>query len=181
MQPKLSTVFGACTKREATLFFVSSAVCFPGVSGPHFYLAGRMVECPIAFCNTEWGLMDIVEASPPPPKGVPPQADEDRAYLLFQSQRGAALNAVALDSSGRGVYTSAGGRRIVFGISEFTPLSGTFTGEATVVSIDGKPAPDWVTSGGAIDADSTGHATIKGPGVPVIIDFSDRSNPTRTP
>jgi hypothetical protein len=186
MQPKLSKVFGAlgCIKREvfpeSSLFFVSSAVCFPGVPGPHFYLAGRIVECPIAFCNSQWGLMDIVEATPPPALVDPLRAAPDPAYIRFQSERGAALNAVTLDNSGRGVYTTAGGHRIVFGMSEFTPLTGLTT-ETTVLSIDGKPSPDWITSGGAIDADGTGHATIKGPGAPVIIDFTDGSNPKRTP
>ncbi|MCU1266825.1 MAG: hypothetical protein JWM21_3143 [Acidobacteria bacterium] len=175
LQPKLSTVFDACTKREVTstetLFFVSSAVCFPELPGPHFYLAGRIVECPVAFCNTQWGLMDIVEATPPPAKGVPPKADNDPAYLLFQSQRRAALRAATLDGGGRGVYTSADGRVIVFSLN----------GAATVVSIDGKPSPDWITAGGAIDADGAGRATLKGPGTPVVIDFSDRLKPKRTP
>jgi len=182
VQPKLSTVFGACTTGELSgQFFVSSAVCFPGVPGPHFYLAGIIVKCPpISFCNDAWGLMDIVEATPPPAKGVPPQADNDPAYLLFKAQRRAALDAVTLDSSGRGVYISASGHRIVFGISEFTPINVT-TGVATVISVDGKPSPDWVTFGGAIEADGTGRATIKGTGTPVVIDFSDRSKPKRTP
>ena len=181
MQPKLSSVFQSCTKREVSsadsLFFVSSAICFPGVPGPHFYLAGRIVECPVAFCNTQWGLIDIVEAAPPP-AGQLPQTDP--AYLLFQSQRRAALMAVALDGNGRGVYINTLGRRIIFGLNEVTPASAGI-GEATVVSIDGIAAPDWVTSGGAIDADGTGRGTLKGPGTPVVIDFSDRSKPKRTP
>jgi hypothetical protein len=180
VQPKLSTVFESCTKREVSstgsLFFVSSAICFPGVPGPHFYLAGRIVECPVAFCNTQWGLIDIVEAAPPPKDQLP---QTDPAYLLFQSQRRPALMAVALDGNGRGVYVNTLGHRIIFGLNEGVPISGI--GEATVVSIDGTASPDWLTFGGAIEADGTGHATLKGPGTPVVIDFSDRSKPKRNP
>jgi hypothetical protein len=188
LNPKLSVAFGSteCTRREITstdtLFFVSSAQCFPDSPGPHFYLAGRIVQCPIAFCDTQWGLMDIVEAptpaGTPTPTGAPvpagtptPTATPDPAYLLFQTQRRAALRAVTLDDKGRGTYTTAAGHKIVFGL----------VGEATVVSIDGKPPPDWVTAGGAIEADGAGRATIKGPGVPVTIDFSDPHKPIRTP
>jgi hypothetical protein len=185
LQPRLSAVFIACTDREVlsteTMFFVSSARCFPNVAGPHFYLAGRLVECPLAFCNTQWGVMDIVEAAPPPATGVPPQPDKDPAYLLFKSQRRVALKAIALDAGNRGVYTSASGHVITFGMNEITGFTGGPGGGATVLSVDGKPSPDWITSGGAIDADGTGHATINGPGGPVIIDFSDQANPRRTP
>jgi hypothetical protein len=181
VNPKVSSVFGACTTSELSgQFFVSSAVCFPGLSGPHFYLAGLIGKCPpISSCFDAWGLMDIVEV-PPPAKGVLP--DKDPAYILFKAGRRAALDAATLDNSGRGVYTSASGHRIVFGINEIlASLTEEPSGVATVISVDGKPSPDWVTFGGAIEADGKGHATIKGPGIPVVIDFSDRSKPKRTP
>lgn len=184
LQPKLPKAFEACTERETLstgfLFFVSSAGCFPGAPGPHFYLAGRISDCPAAFCTTQWGVMDIVEANPPPAEGTPPKAAKDPAYLRFKSQRQAALNAVTLDGVGGGVYTSAGGRRIVFSLGGLPTLSGLSLG-ATVISIDGKPPPGWVTSGGAIDADGAGKATIKSPGATVVIDFTNPSKPTRTP
>ena len=65
-QPKMSAVFSRCTRRQAqafaTTFFVSSAECFPTSPGPHFYLAGRINDCREAFCNSQWGIMEIVEA-----------------------------------------------------------------------------------------------------------------------
>jgi hypothetical protein len=173
LQPRLSALFKdkGCIELEPlsssdTLFFVSSARCFDG-PGPHFYLAGRIVG------NNEWGLMDIIEATPLPPGDEPPRGGPDQAYILFKSLRGAALKAVTLDSAGRSIYLSAG-HRIVFGLREFDDGPG-------IVSIDGKPPPAWVTSGGAIDADGVGHAAIKGPGFPVVIDFTDTFHPKRTP
>ena len=50
-----------------------------------------------------------------------------------------------------------------------------------VLSIDGNPAPAWVTAGGVMDADGAGRATINGPGGPVTIDFTDKSKPQRKP
>ena len=67
-----------------TKFFVSSAVCFPDIPGPHFYLAGIIVECPVAFCSTQWGVMDIVEATPPLPEGMPPKAAERPCFYRVQ-------------------------------------------------------------------------------------------------
>jgi hypothetical protein len=175
LNPKLSVAFGStqCTKREITstdtIFFVSSAQCFPGSAGPHFYLAGRIVECPTAFCDTQWGIMDIVEVTKP----------DDQAYRLFQTQREAALRAVTLDDKSRGVYTTAAGHQIVFGLHEPTEL-GTSGEEATVVSIDGKPPPEWKTSGGLIEADGAGKATIKSFPRSEKIDFSDPTHPKVT-
>jgi hypothetical protein len=183
-EPKLSVLFSGCTVKEvlpdSTSFFVNSGLCFPVSPGPHFYLAGRIVECPVAFCNTQWGVMDIVEAATPAAHGEPGNPLPDPAFNLFRAQRSAALSAISLDGSGRGTYTSAAGHTIVFGLAEGGLLSGTGN-LATVVSIDGNPPPAFVTSGGVIDADGTGHATIKGPGVTVLIDFSDVSKPKRTP
>jgi hypothetical protein len=178
LNPKLSAVFNSpqCIKVETTstdtLFFVSSAQCFPDSPGPHFYLAGRIVECPTAFCDTKWGFMDIVEAAKP-------VGGDDPAYLLFQTQRHAALRAVVLDEHSRGTYTTAAGHQIVFGLHEPTELSPSEE-EATVVSIDGQPPPEWKTSGGLIEADGAGKATIKGFPKSEKIDFSDPTHPKVT-
>lgn len=173
LQPRLSTLFmeKKCIEFEPlsssdTLFFVSSAEC-SDVPGPHFYLAGRILG------NNEWGLMEIVEATPPSSGRKAPRGGPDQAYILFKFLRGSALKAVTLDSAGRGTYLSSG-HRIVFGLREFDKAP-------AIVSIDGKPPPAWVTSGGVIDADGIGHAIIKGPGVPVVIDFTDAFHPKRTP
>jgi hypothetical protein len=162
------------------VFFVSSGVCMPNSPGPHFYLAGRIVECPVAFCNTQWGVMDIVEAAAPANHGEPGKAPPDPAFDLFIAQRRTALNAMTLDGAGRGIYTTAAGHTVAFGFSEIGPLLG-IGGQTTVLSINGNPAPPWVTAGGVMDADGSGRATVKGPGGPVTIDFSDKSKPQRTP
>ncbi len=104
---------------EDMLFFVSSAESH-FQSGPHFYLAARIVHC-VTGSACAWGLMDVVEATPPPPIG-PMKAADDPAFGLFKDQRRAALRAVTLDSTGRGVYTTAAGRQIVFGLHEPTQL-----------------------------------------------------------
>ena len=160
---------------EDMLFFVSSAESH-FESGPHFYLAARIVHC-VTGSACAWGLMDVVEATPPPPIG-PMKAADDPAFGVFKEQRRAALRAVTLDGKSRGVYTTAAGRQIVFGLHEPTKLSPSEE-EATVVSIDGKPPPEWKTSGGLIEADGHGHATIKGSPRSVVIDFSDPLKPTR--
>lgn len=154
---------------EDMVFFVSSIQSHLDVSGPHFYLAGRMVGIPSK--QPVWGIMDIKEATPPPPIGDPKRPADDPAFRLFKEQRRAALRAVTL-SDGRGVYTTDAGHRIEFGLTED---GGRL---ATIISIDGKPPPEWKTSGGLIEADGQGHATIKGAGE-VVIDFSDPMHPSR--
>jgi hypothetical protein len=177
IEPKLSTVFAACTQPEPPeQFFVSSYECFPNLPGPQFYLAGRI----FSHAGTEvWGLMDIVEATPPPALPNPTRAAPDEAYIKFKSGRRAALDAVVLDEHSRGTYTTAAGHQIVFGLHEPTELSPSEE-EATVVSIDGKPPPPWVTAGGLIDADGAGKATIKGFPRSEKIDFSDPTQPKVT-
>ena len=189
LSPSLSSVFSDSREgpAEDMLFFISSAESH-FESGPHFYLAARIVHC-VTGKACAWGIMDIIEAPPmptptPTPTGTPipagtptPTPTPDPAYLLFQAQRRAALRAVTLDGRSRGVYKTAAGHEIVFGLNEPTHLT-RFGGEATVISIDGQPPPEWKTSGGLIDADGQGHITIKG-AEQVVIDFSDPMHPSR--
>src|SRR5438105_2799778 len=87
-QPKRSAIFDKCTRPvdpESSPFFVDSADCFPGLPGPHFYLAGRIVKCPAGICSGEWGLMDIVEAP------ATPGPASDQAFLKFRLEWTAAL------------------------------------------------------------------------------------------
>jgi hypothetical protein len=194
LNPQLSKEFEPFKKPEGpaedSLFFVSSAEAFPAIAGPHFYLAGRIVKC-TGYCDA-WGMMDIVAATPPidpevpaGPGGNPPRkpakARPDSAYDLFVTQRRAALRAVTLDAAGKGVYRTAAGHEIVFALrqtsGEFRLLFDAAT--ATVISIDGKAPPAGKTTGGVIEADGQGHATIKGAGE-VVIGFSDPMHPSRT-
>lgn len=180
VQPRLSDAFAGCTKIATILSsdnaFVSSALCFPG-PGPHFYLAARLTDCTGAVCGPgqRWGLMDIVEATPPP--AVNGQPASDPAFGRFQVERDAALNAADVDAFGDGVYVTAAGRRIEFNAAEASLLAPG----PHVRSIDGAPPPPWRTVGDLIDADGAGRAVIKGPGGPITIDFSDRGNPQRAP
>ena len=184
IQPKLSAAFDKCTKREVTpqerIFFVSSAECFPEVPGPHFYLAARIVDCSGTFCTPglQWGVMDVVEATPPPAleQNHVLHAAPDPAFMRFQIERNAALAVATPDGSGNGTYVTAAGHRIDFNLAQILVLD-----EPSIRAIDGAPPPDWATAGDAIDSDGRGHVTLKGPGGPVIIDFSDFSNPKRTP
>lgn len=175
IQPKLSEAFLVCTKRHLGAtggnFFVSSAECLPADPGPHFYLAARIDDCPDAFC--QWGVMEIVEATPPPPN-KDGKREPDPAFTQFQVDREAALNTLTLDEKGNGTYVTATGHRIDFNLVN--------EGQPSIVAIDGVPPPDWVTAGDAIDGvDGQGRATLEGPGGPIHLDFSDWSNPTRTP
>jgi hypothetical protein len=182
LAPKLSTVFDACTRRLVTSqrghFFVSSAVCFPASRGPHFYLAARIADCS-AGCwpGTQWGIVDIIAATPPPAASGPqgPQAAPDPAFERFQVERNAALEASIPDPEGNGRYLTAAGRRIEF------HLGRTEDDESTIRTIDGAPPAPWVTAGAVLDADGLGRATIKGLGGPITIDYSTWSNPQRTP
>ena len=195
LNPQLSTAFKPFAKLEGpaedSLFFVSSAEAFPAIAGPHFYVAGRIVKC-TGYCDA-WGMMDIFAATPPidpevpagpggNPPGKPAKALPDSAYDLFVTQRRAALRAVTLDAAGKGVYRTAAGHEIVFALRQ---ISGEFrvlfdAATATVISIDGKPLPAWVTAGGLIDADGAGRATIKGFPRSEKIDFSDPNHPKVT-
>jgi len=174
--PRFSTVFSNCTPTpeamtgQDLLFFASSAACFPASSGPHFYFAARVSLCATTFCGLgrQWGVMDIVEAAPPPATD-PHHAAPDPAFDRFQVERRAALASATVDTNGNGTYVTAAGLRIDFTVAEKQP---------TVLKIDGAPPKTWKD---AIDADGRGRATLNGPGGPVIIDFSDWSNPKRTP
>jgi hypothetical protein len=109
-------------------------------------------------------LVEIVEA---------PQARSgpDPAFDRFRAERGAALNSSVPDDGGRGTYVAADGARIGYVIAEQRP---------EILAVDGAPTSIAATQGDVIDADGQGRATIKGSN-PVTIDFSDWSNPKRTP
>jgi hypothetical protein len=180
IQPNLSAAFENCTRGEVLpgegLWFVSSAGCFPATPGPHFYLAARIVDCPDSFCvhGRQWGVMDVVEASPPPPiqDGEVLRAAPDPAFNQFQAERRAPLEALNPDANGDASYVTAAGRGIDFNLDEAGPR---------IRAVDGAAPPAWTTAGDAIDADGAGRAVLKGSGGPVTIDFSDWSNPKRTP
>jgi hypothetical protein len=104
--------------------------------------------------------MDIIEA--------PSAAPED--FVRFKAERAAAFNAVTPDDSGRASYTTATGVKIDFTLAASQP---------TVLSINGAEPPAWSVNGDVVEADGQGHATIKGPGGPIVIDFTDWAKPTR--
>jgi hypothetical protein len=182
--PKISEAFKGCTEWRVQdgQFFVSSWMCFPGSPGPHFYLAGRATDCSGRNCSPEatprgqqWGLMDIVEAMPPPLLDLPfigKVPVPDLAFARFTAERSGALTRANIDRNGHGTYVSAAGQRIEFSVGE---------GHSSIRTIDGVAPSPWVTEGDAIDADGLGRATLKGPGGPVVIDFSNWSAPKRTP
>ncbi len=97
------------------------------------------------------------------------------AFERFKLERKSALQAVQPDASGHANYTTAGGLRIELSLAELA-VEGP-----TVISVNGTPSPPWVTAGDAIDADGQGRATLKGPGGPIVIDFTDWTNPKITP
>lgn len=177
--PKIPDLYAPCKKVLLTstdTVFVSSAVCFPGL-GPHFYLAARLVDCSGIICPTgqQWGLMEIVEASPPP--AIDGHPGQDPAFDHFQLDRIAALNRANVDVFGNGSYVTSAGHRIDFRISGGFDADRTGSYIRTVDDVQ----PQWTTAGDAIDADGTGRATLKGLGGSVTIDFSDWTNPKRTP
>lgn len=179
-QPVLANGFKSCTEGlisgDEELWFVSSPKCFPVDAnnpkdprkGLGFFLAARFVQCPDTFCvhGRRWGVMDVVE--------TPDSTAEKTAasFERFKQERTTALRAIQPDGSGHATYRTAGGKQIEFTLNESGP---------TVISVDGAPSPPWTTAGDAIDADGRGRATLKGPGGPVSIDFSDWANPRRTP
>jgi hypothetical protein len=170
IQPVLSAAFRACTEGTISgddeIWFVSSPKCFPN-QGPGFFLATRFVACPDTFCahGRRWGVMDIAET-----RELTPEAAAG-TFERFRQERTAALRAIRPDESGNARYTTASGLRIDFTLAESAP---------TVTRVDGSPPPPWTTAGDAIDADGAGRATLKGPGGPVAIDFSDWANPRRS-
>ena len=105
--------------------------------------------------------MDVMEA----PSTAP------AAFDAYMSQRRQALIAITPDAHGSATYITAAGQRIDFTL---------FHKQPTVLAINGIPVKPLATAGGVIDADGQGHATIKGPGGPIQIDFSDWANPKRT-
>lgn len=177
IQPRLSAALLApgCQRGSSTsgesFSFVSSAACFPALR-PAFYIALRSVDCPDTFCahGRQWGVLNIVEANPPPPVGG--TAAPDPEFARFEAERRAALAAVVPDEGGNATYVTSGGRRIDFNLAETGPV---------IRAVDGVPSPPWATAGGAIEADGQGKATLKGPGGTVTIDFSDWANPRRSP
>lgn len=174
LQPQMSALFSACMQQtiasdRGEFYFVASTECRDEF--PDFFLAARFVACTGTFCEKgfRWGVMDIMDAPPVPGEfGKRPGP----AYVRFQAERRAALAAIVPDANGRASYTTSAGQRIEFSLAAAEP---------TIVSIDGAPPPAWVTAGGVFDADGQGRATIKGPGGPIVIDFSDWANPRRTP
>jgi hypothetical protein len=180
VQPVLSDGFRACTEGiisgDDELWFVSSPKCFPSdpnnQSDPNkglgFFLAARFVACPDTFCEhgRRWGVMDVFETAAATGEAAAV------AFEQFKRERSAALRAVQPDASGHANYKTAGGLQIEFSLAEQGP---------TVMAVNGAPASLGGTAGDAIDADGRGRATLKGPGGPVSIDFSDWTNPRRTP
>jgi hypothetical protein len=165
LQPRLSDAFSKCTKGAVgvtdRVAFVNSQDCRP--DQPAFYLASLTVDCSGTFClqGHRWGIMDIIEA----PSAAP--AD----FLRFRNERGAAFNSVTPDDGGRASYTTATGLKIDFTVAASQP---------TVLSVNDAEPPPWSVNGDVVDADGQGHATIKGPGGPIAIDFTDWAKPTRT-
>ena len=183
LNPQLSETFKSmgCTKSEGPstdqLFFISSAECFPEKAVPHFFFAARIVSTPYP-----WGIMDIVEATPRSGAALPDPMD----YEAFKAGRRVALRAVTFGKEDRGTYTTHGGHKIFFGLTESASIEGARDVSkcpdctATVLLIDDKPPPAWVTAGGLIDADGAGKATIKGFPRSEKIDFSDPNHPKVT-
>lgn len=174
VQPVLSDAFGNCREGiisgDDQLWFISSPKCFPN-QGFGFFFAARIVECPDTFCQhgRRWGVMDIVETAEPTGDAAA------ASFARFQQERTAALRAIRPDANGRANYTTAGGLRLEISLAELAAQG------PTVLSVNGAASAPWVTAGDAIDADGQGRATLKGPGGPVTIDFSDWANPKRTP
>ena len=174
VQPVLSDAFGKCTEGliagDEELWFVSSPKCYPN-QGFGFFLAARFVECPDTFCQhgRRWGVMDIIETAEPTGEAAA------AAFARFKQERTTALRAVQPDANGRATYATASGLRLEVSLAEFAEQG------PTVLSVNGEAPPPWVTAGDAIDADGQGRATLKGPGGPIRIDFTDWANPKRTP
>jgi hypothetical protein len=170
-QPVLADGFRACTEgiisSDDQLWFVSSPKCFPN-KGFGFFLAARFIACPNTFCQhgRRWGVMDVLETAAPTGEAAA------ASFEQFKRERSVALRAVQPDPSGHANYKTAGGLQIEFSLAEQGP---------TVIAVNGVPASPWITAGDAIDADGRGRATLKGPGGPISIDFSDWTNPRRTP
>lgn len=161
--PKMSDAFSDCENSEATatgtLRFVSSQKCRSHVTHrPAFFLAALVVNCTGSFCDArrQWGVMDIVEA---------PEDPTGSAYETFKGQRRAAVNAIHPDARGSATYASAAGRSLDFTVGD------------EMSSITAVPA--WSTTGDVVESDGQGHATIKGPGGAIVIDFTDWRNPQR--
>ncbi len=177
VNPQIPQKYLACSHVTTTLVethvFIDSGQC-PG-PGPTFYVASLQRDCNGDFCRRglQWGFMEIVEAPSPPVAHAPPAGPvpADLAFDNFRMARERAFFTAEPDAHGNGTYVTSAGRRIDFNVAQDGP---------TVRAVDGV-APARVTAGDVIDADGNGRATIKGTGGPVVIDFSDWSNPKRSP
>lgn len=172
IQPSLSMLFARCSSGTIAggvrTTFINSAKCFPGPgTGPHFYLASRIVDCDGRFCDAsrQWGLVDITEA----PSA---RADADPAFDAYRSQRGAAFDAVAPNENGVAQYTSASGDRIEFTLAEVRPA---------IVAINGQAFFLPGTNGDVVRKLEDGVFAIRSPvaGPSVRIDVRDPRNPRR--
>jgi len=165
--PWMSKALAACTQTLSipgdVTAFVDSSKCQLAGATSDFWLAARVVDCHGSFCpdGQQWGVMDVMEA---------PSTDP-AAFDAYVSQRRQALIAIAPDAHGAATYVTAAGRRIDFTLFHTQP---------TVLAIDGIKVKPLATAGGVVDSDGQGHATIKGPGGQIQIDFSDWANPKRT-
>jgi hypothetical protein len=172
IQPEFPSMFGKCPEPQgAPPIFISSARCFPGLPGPHFYLAFLIAPCTGTFCGagSQWGVVEAVEATPPANAGSP--GVDDPAFDRFVASRQGALAAIQPDTNGKASYVTFDNRRIDFTLTEQKP---------EVTAIDGIPRPPWATTGDLFVSDGAGHATIAGKGGPITIDFSDWNHPKRS-
>ena len=166
--------FGSCADSalppSMPTFYISSAKCFPG-PGPHFYMAGRVAPCDGSFCDAglQWGVVEIVEASPPPP-GADDAPAADPAYEQFKASREPVLEALAPDSNGNATYVTSDNRQIAFTLTEQKP---------EVTTINGAPVPAWATEGDVLVSDGAGRATITSKAGRIRIDFTDWQHPKR--
>lgn len=173
IQPVLSSAYVQCTIGAVTssgpdYFFVNSAACPSGDSGPHFYLAFKRGYCDDTFCERgrQYGLMEIVEA--PTAKST-----NDPAFEEFKTMRHTALEAAIPDVNGFGTYVNVVGQSIHFHIND---------AGSHIIGINDVPRRSFATQGDVINAEGDGRITITSPWSPakLIIDYTNWNNPQRT-
>jgi hypothetical protein len=172
IQPTLSSAYSQCTIGTVTssgpdYFFINSAACAAGGSGPHFYLAFKRGYCDDTFCEhgRQYGLMEIVEASAAQPA-------PDAAFQAFQATRRSALEAAVPDANGFGTYVNTSGQSIRFVVND---------GGSRIVDVNGATRRSFATRGDVINAEGDGRAVIGSPWSPakVVIEYTRWDNPQR--
>ncbi len=132
-----------------------------------YYVAEKDAPCDGNFCDIgeHYGVIEIAEAG---------AADLAGGYFAFTQKAYSSLKSVLPTSSGRALYQTLDGRSINFSLAQSRPR---------ILDTSGNDLPDpgACSKGGVIVSDCNGHVQILDPqgGKTIVIDFSDRNNPTR--